>query len=399
MNFFSNWPSEPQLPGVREDRPAPIAPASTEALGATAAARPIVVTSSPMRALPTLDIASLRAGAARLHPARLAELRIAIPEIHAQAVADYSVGYSKQVFFGVIQAARKWLADDAGSMAAGVAYYLALSLFPMLLLLTAGLGIVFRFTQMGHDAEFQILSIVSEHCSPSLEQQVRVVLSQLQEQSLVGGPLGLAAALLAAIGVFYRFERAFDRIWMVKTREDANWRAACLRILRQRFSACLLLASVGLAIVFILLANLAVGVLHAWMARLHIPGTFAIAGVDACATLLMNAAVFGLLYRWLPKRRIDWVDAFRGGLLAALVWEAGRQVLGAVLIGVRYTAAYGAIGAFIALLLWCYWGVSIIFFGAEYAQVLSDQRRLHREQLAAASADAVTPLPCPDESA
>ena len=144
------------------------------------------------------------------------------------------------------------------------------------------------------------------------------------------------------------------------------------------------------------------------MARLHIPGTIAITGVDACATLLLNAAVFGMLYHRLPKRRIEWVDAFRGGLLAALVWEAGRQLLGAVLIGVRYTTAYGAIGSFIAMLLWCYWGVSIIFFGAEYAQVLSDQRRERREkasidQVAAAAhaaklseaAERAAPLPCP----
>ncbi len=61
-------------------------------------------------------------------------------------------------------------------------------------------------------------------------------------------------------------------------------------------------------------------------------------------------------------------------LVAAVVWEAGRQLLGAVLIGVKYTTAYGAIGSFIAMLLWCYWGVSIIFFGAEYAQVLSEER-------------------------
>jgi membrane protein len=110
------------------------------------------------------------------------------------------------------------------------------------------------------------------------------------------------------------------------------------------------------------------------MGRLHMPGAVAISAVDACATLVLNAVVFGLLYRLLPKRRIRWLDALRGGLLAAVVWEAGRQLLGAVLIGVRYTAAYGAIGSFIALLLWCYWGVSIIFFGAEYAQVLSDER-------------------------
>jgi membrane protein len=304
-------------------------------------------------------------------------VKLAKPDETVQAVADYSVDYSKRVFLGVIAAARKWQADDAGGMAASVAYYLALSLFPMLLLLTAGLGLVFRFTSLGQDAEKQILLIVAEHCSPTLEQQVREVLAQIREHSLVGGPFGLLTAILAAIGVFYQFERAFDRIWRIKPKADKGWVAACLRIISQRLSAFFLLTAVGAGILMILLGNLTVGFVHAWMTKLQIPGTAAISAVDACTTLLFNAAVFGMLYRWLPKRRIQLMDALRGGLLAALIWEAGRQLLGAVLIGVKYTAAYGAIGSFIALLLWCYWGVSIILFGAEYAQVLSDQRRGH----------------------
>ncbi len=154
-----------------------------------------------------------------------------------------------------------------------------------------------------------------------------------------------------------------------------NWWAAAKRILKQRFSAFCLLGSVGLAIVMILGINVAVGFVQGWMIRWRMPGSGLLSGVDACMTLLLNAVVFALLYRWLPKRRIYWSDALRGGLLAAIVWEIGRQLLGAVLIGVRYTTAYGAIGSFIALLLWCYWGVSIIFFGAEYAQVLSDDRQ------------------------
>jgi hypothetical protein len=40
----------------------------------------------------------------------------------------------------------------------------------------------------------------------------------------------------------------------------------------------------------------------------------------------------------------------------------------------RYTSAYGAIGSFIAILLWCYYGISILFFGAEYVQVLQLRR-------------------------
>jgi membrane protein len=88
-----------------------------------------------------------------------------------------------------------------------------------------------------------------------------------------------------------------------------------------------------------------------------------------------NTLLFSLIYRVLPKRPVHWLDALRGGLLAALVWEVGRDVLGAFFIGMRYTTAYGAIGSFIALLLWCYYGISILFFGAEYVQILESRRR------------------------
>ena len=96
---------------------------------------------------------------------------------------------------------------------------------------------------------------------------------------------------------------------------------------------------------------------------------------DLLGALSANTLLFSLIYRVLPKRPVHWLDALRGGLLAALVWEIGRDVLGAFFIGMRYTTAYGAIGSFIALLLWCYYGISILFFGAEYVQILESRRR------------------------
>jgi membrane protein len=96
---------------------------------------------------------------------------------------------------------------------------------------------------------------------------------------------------------------------------------------------------------------------------------------DLLGAVSANTMLFTLIYRVLPKRRVHWQDAVRGGLLAAIVWEVGRDLLGAFFIGMRYTTAYGAIGSFIALLLWCYYGISILFFGAEYVQVLELRRR------------------------
>jgi len=283
--------------------------------------------------------------------------------------------YGREIGSSLMIALRRWQQDDASAMAACVAYYLALSLFPMFLLLIAGTGLVMRYTSLGHDAELQILEIVSDHCSDTLSAQVAQVLEQLRDHSVVGGPFGLFTALLAAIGVFYQFEKAFDKIWHVPAPAKSGWRSTIRRLVIRRCMAFTLFTGVGAAIVCTLAANVAIGTLRQWMTHLHLPGTIAISIVDATATMLLNATAFSVLYRWLPKRRPMWSDAFRGGLLVSIIWEAGRQFLGAFLIGMKYTTAYGAIGSFIALLLWFYWGVTILFFGAEYVKVLSQKHQ------------------------
>ena len=122
--------------------------------------------------------------------------------------------------------------------------------------------------------------------------------------------------------------------------------------------------------------------------------------MDLLTTILVNAMLFTLIYRILPKRPVIWLDAFRGGLLAAVIWEVGRGLLGAFFIGMRYTTAYGAIGSFIALLLWCYYGISILFYGAEYVQVLEIRRasKAAKKGLGSDGVDQAVVLAAPLES-
>ena len=56
-------------------------------------------------------------------------------------------------------------------------------------------------------------------------------------------------------------------------------------------------------------------------------------------------------------------------MLAAAIWEIGRQILASLLIGTRYAAAYGVLGSFIGLMLWCYYGVAVLLLGAEFIEV------------------------------
>lgn len=279
--------------------------------------------------------------------------------------------YLSQVVRSGMAALRRWQRDDVASLAAAVSYYLALSLFPMMLLLTGGVGLALRYSKLGNDAHQKILEVVSEHCSPSLEAKVDHVLDQIGSQSLANGPIGFLTSLMAALGVFYQFERAFDKIWRVPPPPPQGWLRTAGYLVRRRISAFLLLAGVGAAIVGVLMVNVVVGATIRWISSFYLPGAILLSSLDSAITIALNALAFSVLYYKLPKRPVRKANAFRGGLLVAIVWECGRQVLATFVVGVQYSTAYGAIGSFIGLLLWFYWGVALLLFGAEYVVVLS----------------------------
>ena len=285
------------------------------------------------------------------------------------------------LFPNLRDAGMRWTEDDAGSLAASVAYYLALSLFPMLLLLTSGIGLFLRFTHTGKDAEQQILTTVEFYGSPAVKEHIEQLLKQLSHHSIVSGPFGIVMAIMAAIGVFSQIDRGFDKIFRIAVRREKSVSKTVARVVHHRLSAFLMLVALGGLIVVLFAASVVVAQFRSLTGASMPSLKHVFNAVELITTVIANAMLFTLIYRTLPKRRVLWRDAVRGGLLVAIIWELGRDILGMFLIGMRYTTAYGVIGTFIALLLWCYYGISIIFFGAEYVQVLEVRRQARRESI------------------
>ena len=298
----------------------------------------------------------------------------------AASVKVSSKRWATSFFPNLRDASIRWSEDDAGALAASVAYYLALSLFPLMLLLTSGIGIFLEFSSLGRDAEVKILAIVEQQASPVVKHQIEEVLKQLRNQSVVSGPFGVATAILAAIGVFAQIDRGFDRIFRIPTKREATVRRTIYRLIRHRCFAFLMLVCLGGTILVLFATSMILSQLRS-VTGSNLPSLKHAFGLfDLAFAILTNALLFSLVYRWLPKKPVAWLDAMRGGLLAAIIWELGRTAMGMFLIGMRYTSAYGAIGSFIAILLWCYYGISILFFGAEYVQVLELKRRIREAE-------------------
>jgi len=294
-------------------------------------------------------------------------------------MAAATIRYGLQVLWNLLEAARRWQQDDAGLLAAGVAYYATVSLFPLLLVLIAGVGMFLRFTHLGQNSEQQVLAAVAQATSYDVSFQVAAAFQQVEREALWSGPLGAVGLLSVAVAVFCQFDQALDKIWKIQRPAADSHLAIARRLLAQRVKAFVVLLCLGFVVVLIFAAGLTLEALRQFSSQRFQVAEQVWRVAEATLGVILNTLVFTAIFRWLSKVPVEWLHAARGGLLSAVTWEVGRWVLAAFLIGGRYSA-YGVVGSVLAAMLWIYYANSVLFLGAEYVQVIreqSQQRKLH----------------------
>jgi membrane protein len=272
-------------------------------------------------------------------------------------------------------AIQRWVADDGSLMSSATAYYVGLSFFPLLLVLIAGVGWFLEHTNLGQDAQKSVLDAIRNNMSPVLEGYVHDSLDAIQDRSRFSGPVGLATMLVTSLAAFAQLDAAFDRIWRLPPHASSSIFRLAWHFVLQRGRALLLLLGLAAFIVILFLAGLVLPAIESRTGAIFPHSGILWEATKIGVTLLTNTILFTLIFRWLPKAPVSWDEAFHGGFLTAAAWEIGRQLLAVFIARGRYTSAYGVVGAFLAVLLWCYYAVTIVLIGAEYIQVIRARRR------------------------
>jgi len=278
--------------------------------------------------------------------------------------------YLKRELDDFRRAATQWGRDDASMMAAAVSYYAVLSLIPLVMVLTAALSWVVGDSTENRASYRAVLEVVSDRFSPALSKDVERALDQVKQQAAFGGPIGLAVLLYVAINVFVHFERAFDRIWNVPSPPKKGILKAIRHVLVNRLAALLVLFALAILFAALFVANIALSSIEAYASALLPDGWRIDLAIRALVNVLVNGALLTLVFRLLPKRPVGWWQALRGGLLASIVWEAGREILAHMVLGNRVVGAFGVAGALVAVMIWIYYAACVMFLAAEYVQVL-----------------------------
>ncbi|MFM9106600.1 MAG: YihY/virulence factor BrkB family protein [Chloroflexota bacterium] len=295
----------------------------------------------------------------------------------------------------VLRIVRQFQRSGVSVLAAGVAYHALFAFVPLLIFLTAMVGIVSNAigieSVMGTVTDWLYnRSGLPKEAADVLRGPLESVLSSKSGTALgLGGLLALYGAqngirsLMRALNVAYDVEEG--RNWFAKTATSVA-----------------LTIAIGVGLLAVAILVLAGGRIGAALADLlHLSGEFrAFWGVSRwIAAPVVLAIGLAVLYWAGPNRkaRIDWISP--GAILAVLLFGAATWGLGLYFdYAARYVTAYGMLGAVMAFVFWLYVMALVALLGATVNAVLDEEQGIAPQPRVAPKPDAAwigLPLPPP----
>jgi len=261
-----------------------------------------------------------------------------------------------------------WLADQASSISAALAFYCAFSLAPLLIIIVTIAGWI-----VGDELAYSYLgSQVTLLFGPqSAALILQAMDSARSEEGVWATILSVVMLIVGASTVFAALESAVQQIWGGRAAGPRGWRA----FVRARLISFGFILAIGFLLLVSLTLTTALAALRGYVVR-HFEGLVGVfASIDFLLSIGLGTGLVALIYRYLPARRLPWRQVLTGALVTALLFHLGRWVIGLYLGRATQPTAFGAAASFAALLLWLYYSAQIFLFGAEFTACLGRTRK------------------------
>ena len=271
----------------------------------------------------------------------------------------------------VAGAARQALRPDSVITAAAIAYFAIFSLFPLTLLSVA-------------IASFSLGSLMNQQLAVQRLEFIAPALDQLLGKNIVEiirarGPVtivALVSLIWSASTIFHMLTSTLKRIWGIERRRPF-WKQRGLAIL-------VILVFVG---PILILASFAGSLIGSLLTGLPDQLIQIVRGASLALAILLDIALFLVLYLMLPHAASNWREILPGAIGAGFLWELAKKTFlffVSTYISVS-NLVYGSVAAIIAILTWAYLSGLIFLFGAYLSVAYSQKRRQQREAAAPSS--------------
>lgn len=266
---------------------------------------------------------------------------------------------------GFRQALSGFFAHQGFFLAAGLSFFFLMCLIPLLFLIVSLVGFVLSSETASRQVIDQLTPIM-----PVYRLEITRALLRIVATRNLSGILGTVILILFSTQLFAATRFVLNRILGVKQSRG--------------FVTSLLLDAVMILVIGVLfLAALGVTALFTWvqvfvLRPASVPSEWT-QYMSIALGLGLATAMFYLLYRYLPHRKVPWGPALAGALVASALWEVAKQLfrLYIMTLGV-YDQIYGPLGVLVAFVMFAYYSAVVFVLGAEVVAALERGRSARR---------------------
>ncbi len=286
-----------------------------------------------------------------------------------QKLAELAPQLARLIQFGW-RLGERWGIDKCPLMAAAMAFFGLLSLFPVLL---AALAILGKTLASRPELQAQLLNFVGGLLPSSVSQTlISGEVQKIASSSALGvSVFSIASLLWSGRAFFDTLSSVLNSIW---------WQAKPRTWWQQQLVLSGTFVGAGVLWLLSTIVTLGLSALHVWSDNNRVldgayPGAWDLIGL--LARLLLTLLMFWTIYRFLPnadhgrRGRI----AFGSALFATVAFEAARLLFTRFLsTSPRYGLVYGSVAGVVLTLMWLYISSSIILLGAEISAAWEETR-------------------------
>ncbi|WP_434114859.1 YihY/virulence factor BrkB family protein [Paraburkholderia caffeinilytica] len=271
-------------------------------------------------------------------------------QLVARKQANWAIGAFKQ------------FADDrCAAMAASIAFYAAFSLAPTLVMVIAVAGWFFGAEAARGELFTHIHGLLGDQAAAG----VQTIVENAHHSGSAGGVAAVISFTMLAIGAsatFSSLNSALNMVWPYTGPRSSS----VIAMVRVRLISFGLVLGVAFLLIVSLVLDTVITFIGKWLwgnSPYVVIGNLLQLGVG----LLVLAFAFAGLLKFLPDAKVQWRDAFVGGVVAAVLFSAGKKLFALYIAHAGMASSFGAAGSLAVLLMWLYFSAAVLLLGAEFS--------------------------------
>ncbi|ASW01514.1 YihY/virulence factor BrkB family protein [Paraburkholderia aromaticivorans] len=271
-------------------------------------------------------------------------------QLAARKQANWAIGAFKQ-----------FAEDRCAAMAASIAFYAAFSLAPTLVMVIAVAGWFFGAEAARGELFDHIHGLLGDQAAAG----VQTIVENAHHSGSAGGVAAIISFSMLAIGAsatFSSLNSALNVVWPYSGPRSSS----VIALVRVRLISFGLVLGVAFLLIVSLVLDTIITFIGKWLwgtSPYVVIGDLLQLGVG----VLVLAFAFAGLLKFLPDARVRWRDALVGGIVAALLFSAGKKLFALYIAHAGMASSFGAAGSLAVLLMWLYFSAAVLLLGAEFS--------------------------------